>query len=395
MRRTDAKKSFLILTLAAVLASCTTTSAVKPDRQSHQREKSGNTIQLLFGGDIMAHSENYNISAFEKIWQDVRELIAGADLAFANLEAPVDTSRPASFYPNFNMTEDYVKAAVDAGFDVFSLCNNHTNDQGLGGIRSTTDVMKQISAEAGNNGRKIWFAGLKDGINAPYTHSIIEANGWRILFLPVTELLNRQDYSAYINFVRTDAASRREFTDYLARLRQENPCDIFVLSLHTSEAEYIRGVTKSQDNFYEQILDAGVDILWANHAHIIKNRKIIVSDNGTDKIIMYACGNTISGQRRNPALFAEVPNGERDNTGDGLLYKVLLRKSADGAIKVERTEAHIITTYINEAGEFILKPLNQEFVDELYALGRGDWAKYLERRIKINENETKDLTEWR
>ena len=77
----------------------------------------------------MAHSVNYNISTYSKIYKDVEYFIKDSDLAFANIEAPIDTSRPASSYPNFNMTQKYVQAAVDAGFYVFSLCNNHTNDQ--------------------------------------------------------------------------------------------------------------------------------------------------------------------------------------------------------------------------------------------------------------------------
>ncbi len=75
----------------------------------------------MFAGDIMAHSVNYYITTYEKIWRDVRDVISEPDLAFANIEAPIDTTKPASSYPNFNMTQKYVQAAVDAGFDVFSL----------------------------------------------------------------------------------------------------------------------------------------------------------------------------------------------------------------------------------------------------------------------------------
>ena len=95
------------------------------------------TITLLFAGDIMAHSVNYVISDYPKIWRDVKYIIEPCDLAFANIEAPIDDTRKPHTYPNFNMPQAYVEAAVDAGFDVFSLCNNHTNDQGLNGIKET------------------------------------------------------------------------------------------------------------------------------------------------------------------------------------------------------------------------------------------------------------------
>ena len=50
--------------------------------------------------------------------------------------------------------------------------------------------------------------------------------------------------------------------------------------------------------------------------------------------------------------------------------------------------------YINTAWEFVLKPLNQDFVDYLQKNKRKDWAEYIQKRIQINENATKDLILW-
>ena len=96
--------------------------------ETDDKDEPNDEIKLLFAGDIMAHTNNYHISSFDKIWRDVKYLIDGNDLVFANIEAPVDTTKPVSSYPNFNMPQNYVQAAVDAGFNVFSLCNNHSND---------------------------------------------------------------------------------------------------------------------------------------------------------------------------------------------------------------------------------------------------------------------------
>ena len=211
----------------------------------------------------------------------------------------------------------------------------------------------------------------------------------------MTELLNRPDFSEYINYVKTDDASRNEFIDYVKKLREKNPCTIFILSFHTAEPEYTRNITSRQEKFYKELIKNGVDIIWANHAHIIKNRKIIVdTETNCDKLIMYANGNTISGQRRNPDLTSKNPNGERDNTGDGLFYKVTLKKDNKGSVKIKKCEPIFITTYINTANEFVLKPLNQDFVNSLYSVPRTNWAKYIERRININQEATKDLIEW-
>lgn len=361
------------------------------------KDETDDEIKLLFAGDIMAHTNNYHISSFDKIWRDVKYLIDGNDLVFANIEAPIDTTKPVSSYPNFNMPQNYVQAAVDAGFNVFSLCNNHSNDQYLDGIKETLKTVDRICEQAAKNAnpRSLYFSGLKNSKESEFSYNIIEKSGWKILFLPMTELLNRPDFSEYINYIKTDDASRNEFIDYVKKLREKNPCTVFILSFHTAEPEYTRIITSRQEKFYKELIKNGVDIIWANHAHIIKNRKIIVdTETNCDKIIMYANGNTISGQRRNPDLTSKNPNGERDNTGDGLFYKVTLKKDNKGSVKIKKCEPIFITTYINTANEFVLKPLNQDFVNYLYSVPRTNWAKYIERRININQEATKDLIEW-
>ena len=365
--------------------------------EADDKDEPNDEIKLLFAGDIMAHTNNYHISSFDKIWRDVKYLIDGNDFVFANIEAPIDTTKPVSNYPNFNMPQNYVQAAVDAGFNVFSLCNNHSNDQYLDGIKETLKTVDRICEQAAKNAnpRSLYFSGLKNSKESEFSYNIIEKSGWKILFLPMTELLNRPDFSEYINYIKTDDASRNEFIDYVKKLREKNPCTIFILSFHTAEPEYTRNITSRQEKFYKELIKNGVDIIWANHAHIIKNRKIIVdTETNCDKLIMYANGNTISGQRRNPDLTSKNPNGERDNTGDGLFYKVTLKKDNNGSVKIRKCEPIFITTYINTANEFVLKPLNQDFVNYLYSVPRTNWAKYIERRININQEATKDLIEW-
>lgn len=354
-----------------------------------------NELKLLFTGDIMAHFENYNISSYDKIWRDVKEFIEAGDLSFANIESPVDTTKSASSYPNFNMTKKYVNAIINAGFNVFSLCNNHTNDQGLDGIKQTIKTFSELQQENLQQNRKIYFSGTKLNSTDEFSYNFIEHNDWKILFLPITELLNRPSYSSYINFVKNDEESHTKLRNYIKKLDKENPNDIFILSLHTKEPEYSRTVTDEQENFYKELLDCGIDVLWANHTHIIKNRKYIFdTENKSQKVIMYGNGNIISGQRRTPELESKNPIGERDNTGDGLMIEITFTKDNKN-VQIKNVKNIFVTTYINTANEFVVKPLNQQFINYLYDVPRKDWAKYIERRNKINTQYTKDLIEWR
>lgn len=402
---------FFIILFTVLLISCGTTSNIinepaeevpleeTPQENFTKPKHDKDTITLLFAGDIMAHSVNYYITTYEKIWRDVRDVISSADLAFANIEAPIDTTKAAASYPSFNMTQKYVQAAVDAGFDVFSLSNNHTNDQYKNGILETIKTSKAITAHTKEQlGNDIYFSGTKETADSrlsALTYNYFEANGWKILFLPITELLNRPDASEYINFIKPTDESRKAFIKYTQELRTSHPCDLFIISVHTSEPEYTRHISERQNQYYMDLLEAGADVVWANHAHIIKDRKLVIdTKRGRDKLIMYANGNTISGQRTKPELTSKNPTGERDNTGDGLFYIVTMHREKDGSMKIKKCEPYFITTYINTANEYVIKPLNQDFVEYLYDVPRTNWAKYIERRIKINKEATKDYIEW-
>ncbi len=392
---------------AIFLFSCTTTKGqpaeiiedfeeVQDQSISEEIIEDDGSISLLFAGDIMAHNVNYVISDYPKIWRDVKYLIEPADLAFANIEAPIDDTKKPQNYPNFNMPQAYIEAAVDAGFDVFSLCNNHTNDQGLSGIQETQKTVKRLVERSGARGQTIYFSGLKEGKKADFTYNLIEKRGWKILFLPVTELLNQPSYSEYINFIENSESARNAFIKKVKELRQNNPCDLFVISIHANEAEYTRTILDWRDDFYMQLLDAGADIIWANHAHIIKDRKyIFYHKTNSQKVIMYANGNTISGQRTKPELTSTNPTGERDNTGDGLMVKLTFKKQENGnPPTLINSENFFITTYINTANEYVVKPLNQDFIDYLWDVPRSDWARYIKRRIEINKKYTKDIILW-
>lgn len=359
--------------------------------------QANDTITLLFAGDIMAHNVNYYISDYPKIWRDVKYMIEPCDLAFANIESPIDTTQKWQSYPNFNMPQGYIEAAIDAGFDVFSLCNNHTNDQGKSGIKETVKSAERLVQRSKERGEDIYFSGLKDGKDSPFTWNLIEKNGWRILFLPMTEILNRPQNSEFINYVENTEKARKEFIKYVKQLRQANPCDLMVLSIHAYEVEYTRKVTQSQEQYYQDLLEAGVDILWANHAHIIKDRKyIFYSDTQSHKVIMYANGNTISGQRTKPELNSKNPTGERDNTGDGLMVKLTFKKQENGnPPQIIKSENHFITTYINTADEYVVKPLTQDFIDYLWEVPRANWARYIQHRIDIDNEYTKDYIVWK
>ena len=349
-------------------------------------------ITLLFAGDVMAHEENYSHPDFAAIWDDVRDIVEGADLAFMNLEAPVADSLPFSTYPNFNMNSSYPLAAIDAGFNVISLVNNHSNDQGLAGIEETRAWALATEERTAGSPRPVWFSGLREE-GKPFSYHLIEQGGWRVLFLAVSEILNRPTCKTSLNYVEPKSEVRFAFLQYLAKLRRENPCDLFVLSIHSCEDEYVVRVFDERRAFYRQILESGVDVVWANHPHVVREMEVYEDAQRTvRKLVMYGMGNTISGQRRQPN-FAN-PRDSYNGRGDGLMMKATFVRDEAGGVRVESSELLFVTTIIEVRGSerhFSLKRLDEDLLATLRTAGRtgqgewaSQWAAFLAVRLEQN-----------
>jgi poly-gamma-glutamate capsule biosynthesis protein CapA/YwtB (metallophosphatase superfamily) len=394
------KISGLLLFCIFLFSCATTVKAPKAEPVQIQQEtiqKTEKNLTVLFGGDIMAHIENFRMKDYDLIWNDVAPDIKKNDLAFANLETPVDDKLDWHTYPTFNIHHEYADAAIKAGFNVLSLANNHTNHQGIAGIRHTEKWAKSVMSSTAESERPVYAAGLKDKTE-DFSYEYFTVKGWRILFLPVTEILNSPAYSEYINYITPLEKNRTGFIRKVEELRKAHPCDLFIISIHCYEEEYIRTVKKSQREFYYALLDRGkADIIWANHPHVAKEWEILgkSGSNKLDKLIMYANGNTISGQRRNPQFAA--PDSEHEYTGDGYLIQVIFSKTVytnssipcededTGMLEITEVVPLLITTYIDPSGNFIVKQLDDSFLQTLSDQGQKNWALYLSERKKIME----------
>lgn len=386
-----AKPLAFLCVLFPLLFSCKTTPSVTepeiPDvmQAEPEPETADNTLSLVLAGDIMAHEPNYMMKDFSMIWHDIEDVVRSGDLAFANIEAPVAAELGFDTYPTFNMEESYPNAAIAAGFNVFSLANNHTNDKLLQGIQGTLRYFDKLEAGNEERERKIYACGIKLTANAPLTYRIIEAKEWRILFVAVTELLNRPDSLAYIDYIRPNADARAAFKKQIAELREQSGCDFFVLSVHSSEEEYVARVSDARRKWYRELLDSGVDIVWANHPHVTRGWELYGEEatGSVRKMILYGLGNTISGQRSNPN-FAN-PAAARDDTGDGVLVSVALDKDADGRPFIAAAIPTYITTYLDPQKNYIIKKLDDDMISTFAEQGNKKQADYFAARKKITE----------
>ena len=101
---------------------------------------------------------------------------------------------------------------------------------------------------------------------------------------------------------------------------------------------------------------------------------------------MYALGNTISGQRTNPQF--SKPETNRDYTGDGYLIQVDFEKIMDPddfSFKITDIRPYLITTYIDPDKNYVIKQLDDEFIQSLRDEGIEKWPDYLNSRKILME----------
>lgn len=147
------------------MAADTAASAAPAD--SGSQKKKTYPVRLAMTGDIMPgttfpdSTSRTHLPADdgERLFRHVAPILGAADAAFGNLETTLLDSGgslkkykdPKTFYA-FRTPTGYAHLLAEAGFDALSIANNHTNDFGEEGRRSTRKTMDGISlAYAGHS----------------------------------------------------------------------------------------------------------------------------------------------------------------------------------------------------------------------------------------------------
>ena len=324
-------------------------------------------LTLAFAGDIMAHPINYTKRPYSAIYEAVSPVLRASDLAFANLELTIDPALPLAGWPRFVVHADYIQAAIDAGFNVFSDANNHIYDYGAQGVESTYRVMEGLART-----ENVHFSGIRPNPETPMRPVTIERGGFRIGYLAITEFLNYGLRSDLVNVVDyRDAAERERFISYLRTITKEY--DLFILSVHGG-VEYDLTPEPAKRKFFHEAVEAGVGIVWSQHPHVLEPWEVVTVD-GLRRLIIYSNGNFISGQTSE--INPETPWVARSFTGDSAIFRVRVGR-VDGGASVLSVDPLLISNYKNREGEMVVRPLAQ-----LAACGLPEpWSAYYRYRYQ-------------
>lgn len=274
-------------------------------------------VTLVAVGDVMMHigqiwsgyDEERKIFDYSGFFEKVRDIIAGADIAMANLETTMAGPEEVfTGYPRFNSPDEIADALKYAGFDIIFTSNNHSMDRGEKGVLRTLKVLKD---------RGLVPVGTNETKEDRQNLTIKEVNGIKLAFLAYTYGTNGiplpKDKPFLVNLMDEDAILK----DIKAA---RESADAVVVYLHFGQ-EYSTEPSNDQRVLAQKLTLAGADLIVASHPHVVQPGEWVEvetpSGKSIKKYIAFSLGNFISAQT--------FPNTDR-----GVILKVTLEKGIDG-----------------------------------------------------------------
>jgi len=238
-------------------------------------------VTLLAVGDIMLSrnvgSKMFKFNDYTLPFSNTWELLMIADITFGNLESPFYNQGPRSTQGMvFKAEPQAVEGLNLAGFDVLSLANNHTLNQGIKGLDYTLEYLAENDIQSIGAGRDFSEA---------HQPAIIIAEDTTFGFLAYSYA----DYndSAGQQYVVAGLDIEQAKKD-IKGVRDE--VDILIVSMHAG-TEYVTQPNWQQEGFARAVIEAGADLVIGHHPHWPQ-----IIEQYQDKWIFYSLGNFVFDQ---------------------------------------------------------------------------------------------------
>jgi poly-gamma-glutamate synthesis protein (capsule biosynthesis protein) len=274
---------------------------------------------VIAGGDV-----NLGREAGQRILKDpnynpfvnLTALLKSADLNFVNLESQLSDQGGETQSPRnrliFTGPPAGGKVLANAGIDLVSVANNHAWDYRKSAFLETLDNLEQAGVR---------FAGGSRQAGAQYKPTILKVNDFSIAFFAVTHIWNQGPIEKHPGREFVAWARYDLLHDELKRAKQEH--DLVIVSYHGG-GEYIDVPMVPTREFVEVVMDAGVDVLFGHHPHVVHG--VHWRD---ERPAFYSLGNLVFNQHKYYPW-----------TGTGFLARLTFTR--EGLQKVEACPFHIL-----------------------------------------------------
>ena len=297
-------------------AASSATTATVSGTTSPVHVGEGPIVSVVLVGDVMLGRGVSPIVLSEPagIFEEMRHIIAGADIAAANLESPL-TLRPHTGGSPFALEADPRAAGSlkTAGFDLVAIANNHAGDAGRLSILDTI--------EAVNGAGVATVGGGEDMIDA-YAVQVFERNGLRVGFLAFDATLAGTKATPG----HPGIASWDEGLVQAAVASARPQVDLLIVGVHGG-VEYYAGTDPGMKVLAGRLAGWGVDVVWGQGPHVIQPVFETPGVGGRTTVVATSLGNF---------LFDQSAAGTRR----GAVLEVLADREGVFAYRVGTTEHH-------------------------------------------------------
>ncbi|MBA2665385.1 MAG: CapA family protein [Bradymonadaceae bacterium] len=300
--------------------------AMEPFLMLDEREhRSARDLVIVAVGDVSQPATQW-VEATEAlagaVFGPTAKLIESGELAFMNLENPMTHIKPvAKKTYAFNSPPERLEWYIRAGFNMFSLANNHIADSGEEGI---VDTVRNVELYAEKLQTSVWHAGAgaspEDAIAARYIR--LEGKDVTVAFFSV-------------GFSRSPNVGRfwdERLPEYIAEAREK--ADIVFVSVHAGR-EYQHVPDPDMQTRFRSWIDAGADLVVGHHTHCVQP-----VEQYKQGLIFYSLGNYVFSSRtvRHRKMGARLY---------GMLTRIVIE---DGKLR----GAQIVPTWVNNSEDWRL-----------------------------------------
>lgn len=241
-------------------------------------------VSLCAVGDILLDRgirASIQSNSVDYPFKHVSEFINDFDLAFCNLECPVSAvGQSTGKIYCFRADTSYFSGVQDAGFNLFSLANNHIIDWGEKACLDTKQLIEK-------NNLYVVGAG-KDQAEAQAPLSI-KMNGLKFAFLASVGI-PLKDMIWPISKSGPAQANLEQLVELILKIRQT--VDYIVVSLHWG-TEYEHLPRSHQVIWAHTLINAGADLIIGHHPHVLQSIEYY-----NNRVILYSLGNFIFDQHK-------------------------------------------------------------------------------------------------
>lgn len=299
-------------------------------------------VKIAAAGDLMLGSWIVDKVAAEGVdapFDSTRAWIESADLAIANLEAPL--ADHGELYVEkqytFKVPTYLVEGIVNAGFDVLTLANNHFLDYGGNGLSQSIAAL---------DGAGLRYCGAGMNSAEACAPAILEANGIRVAFVGFS-MTYPDEFWATSSRCGTCHPSDDTLEDIINDC--EANADLTVVSIHWG-TEKKTAPNPYQVEMAHHFVDLGADLVLGHHPHVLQGMELYKG-----KLIAYSLGNYIFGSLS-------------ENAHTSMILRVML--DMNGLLMARAVPIHVYNAVVNFQPKELRGEAKQQVIAELQTFSK-------------------------